>query len=347
MNKFIDISNADYHKHPALSRSQISNFIQAKTPAHYWYENLREGAEGFKGSKATEKGSALHTMYLEPQHFPSETIVAPPSMDPKKGVTEAQWSELIEAANKAYAAILAEGSPEWLAYSESFFDASKQHAFQPMAGKKKTQVMATFLKQRAELTRKHFFYFNEFAQIVEMSKALWDNQPKLSEQIRTKGLIEKSSFWTDKETGLELRLRFDCLLGNRLIDVKSTKDASPSKFYWSAIKDFRYDIQDAYYRMGLKAFGIEIPFMEFLCVENQPKKLPGVALYRIDEDQQKIADAELRQALRDYAECKSSNNWPGYSDELQSLSRDYDRAMTTPMDVEPLEQSLSKYVVTE
>ncbi len=66
-----DMSNADYHAHPAISKSGLDKIAQS--PAHYKYYK----ENGSDETKAMTFGSAFHTMILEPEKVADSLIVLP------------------------------------------------------------------------------------------------------------------------------------------------------------------------------------------------------------------------------------------------------------------------------
>lgn len=130
---------------------------------------------------------------------------------------------------------------------------------------------------------------------------------------------ELSALWTDKETGLRCKARFDvwCPALDLAMDLKSTADAS-RKAFTSAIVRFGYFNQGAWYLDALAALGEPTESFVFGAFE---KKQPfGVAPYRIDEPSLELGTRQNRDALRLYAECSERGEWPGYSPEIEDIS---------------------------
>lgn len=72
------LPNADYHAHPAISKSGLDRL--AKSPAHYkWYKE-----NGTEETPALVFGRAFHTMILEPEKGADEIVVLPDSWLTKK-----------------------------------------------------------------------------------------------------------------------------------------------------------------------------------------------------------------------------------------------------------------------
>lgn len=140
---------------------------------------------------------------------------------------------------------------------------------------------------------------------------------------------EVSMFWQDAETGIWLRGRMDAMTlaysMPTIVDVKTTKDASPEAFAKS-VADYGYHRQDPHYREGLAAcLGCkwdEIDFV-FAVVETEPPYL--VATYRVSDgtdgrpDDVGLGREQNRIAREIYRACSESGIWPGYSEEIEDL----------------------------
>jgi hypothetical protein len=76
-----ELSNADYHRHPAISKSHLDKV--AKSPAHYWAHYLDPDREPVEPTAAMVLGTALHTAVLEP-HLWGEQFLTAPTDAPKR-----------------------------------------------------------------------------------------------------------------------------------------------------------------------------------------------------------------------------------------------------------------------
>ena len=126
------------------------------------------------------------------------------------------------------------------------------------------------------------------------------------------GKPETSIWWDDPDTGMRCKCRPDWSNGGLCVDLKTTTDASPKGFARSVV-NFRYHVQAAHYL----AAGLFDQFV-FIAVE---KEAPfAVACYELDADAlaegQRLRDRDLQRI----ANCRAMAAWPGYGDELQTLS---------------------------
>lgn len=139
------------------------------------------------------------------------------------------------------------------------------------------------------------------------------------------GQAEVSAFWTDSETDVKCRARFDWLPekvdGKRLIvpDLKTAATAAPSEFAKSAAR-FGYYAQQEHYRDGLMALGIDDdPAFLFVVIEKEAPYLVTVAQFAVPSDV-KLARAAVDRARRIFAECTATDTWPGYPTGVNDLS---------------------------
>lgn len=118
-----------------------------------------------------------------------------------------------------------------------------------------------------------------------------------------------------------LKARFDALDLQRgcVVDVKSTRDASPDAFAWHA-EEYGYYTQGALYRYAAHRAGWpSIEHHAIIAVENAPPW--GVCVYRLMDSDLSDAWEEAMPHLRTLAECHRTGQWPGSPDTVQDLVR--------------------------
>jgi hypothetical protein len=132
------------------------------------------------------------------------------------------------------------------------------------------------------------------------------------------GKAEQSFFARDPETGVMCRTRVDWMPdvadGGRVlvVDAKTTRDAHPVRFAKS-MTDFGYHQQGPFYGDVLSWLGLDHgqpPRFVLVAQEKEPPYLVTIA----EPDEQAIEwGRELnRMALRTYARCTETGEWPGY-----------------------------------
>lgn len=140
--------------------------------------------------------------------------------------------------------------------------------------------------------------------------------------LATQGLREVSALWQHTPDGaapLRCKARLDHLSTERglIVDLKTTRDASPAAFERSLF-NFGYHRQAAFYIHGMAALGYPIHDFAFICVEKTPPY--GVAVYRIASEAVEAGWQQLQPLIATYAACRATDRWPGYPDEIQSIT---------------------------
>ena len=130
-------------------------------------------------------------------------------------------------------------------------------------------------------------------------------------ELLSVGLAEQSVWWDDPATGLRCKCRPDWINGLTFVDLKTTTDASAD--FARSVAQYRYHVQQAHYLQS----HIADRFI-FLAVE---KTFPyAVGVYELDADAVAVGE-QLRQSnLQAIANCKDAQAWPGYTDQIQTLS---------------------------
>lgn len=127
-----------------------------------------------------------------------------------------------------------------------------------------------------------------------------------------------TAVWLDPATGLLCKGRIDgdCPELSTLIDLKSSADASRREFERSIFK-FGYHRQAAMYLDACKALGAPRDHFAFVVVE---KTAPyAVAVYRLKDDVIELGRRENAALLSLYAQCLSTDTWPGYPAGVQDI----------------------------
>lgn len=140
-----------------------------------------------------------------------------------------------------------------------------------------------------------------------------------------RGVPERSLFWTDERTGQTLRARPDWLRPAEgdvpclVVDYKTTTDASPRTLR-STVARLHYEQQDAWYRQGVRALGIdEAPRFVFVFQEKDAPYV--VTVVELDEEARQVGERRNAAAVDLFRECERTGSWPGYADtDIVSLS---------------------------
>jgi len=93
------MENADYHAHPAISKSHLD--LIARSPLHYWARYIDPKRVIPEPTPAMRLGSALHTHVLELDKWDHEYAVAPDGIDRRFKAGKEAWAAFeADAAGK-------------------------------------------------------------------------------------------------------------------------------------------------------------------------------------------------------------------------------------------------------
>ena len=171
----------------------------------------------------------------------------------------------------------------------------------------------------AAAKRKTVITADDAEQVMAMGRAIM-RHPAAAMLLGVPGKAETTHMWTDAATGLECKCRPDWLTddGSIVVDLKTTKDASPRGFKQS-VANYRYHVQAAWYLHGLEqATGKRPDQFIFICVESTAPY--AVAVYAADVE---MIERGHDQAMRDLAKlavCRAADHWPSYSDQIEIIS---------------------------
>lgn len=147
--------------------------------------------------------------------------------------------------------------------------------------------------------------------------------PAAAELLERVEYRELSLVWDDPDSGLRCKARLDCWLPalRTIVDLKSTLNASPESFAWSARK-FGYHRQAALYEEAVETLAgyPALPANEhyvFIAYEKEPPWPVGV--YRLGSRSLAAGAAEAYALRAKYAECVRLDYWPAYSNEIEDI----------------------------
>jgi exodeoxyribonuclease VIII len=91
------MENADYHAHPAISKSHLD--LIARSPLHYWARYIDPKRVIPEPTPAMRIGSAVHTHVLELHKWDAEYTVAPDGLDRRYKAGKEAWAAFEAEAN--------------------------------------------------------------------------------------------------------------------------------------------------------------------------------------------------------------------------------------------------------
>lgn len=132
---------------------------------------------------------------------------------------------------------------------------------------------------------------SEFAQCMAIQNAV--RRDPIAAPYLMRGLAEQTIEWTDPVTGIKCKGRTDWL-SRALVDLKTTKNASPEGFAREAW-NYGYGTQLAFYSDGLVACGEPARPVVIIAVEAAPPH--PVVVYRLTDDMLERGREEYRALL--------------------------------------------------
>lgn len=116
--------------------------------------------------------------------------------------------------------------------------------------------------------------------------------------------------------GIPCKAKLDCFAHGFVIDLKSTKDASPESFQRDFVK-YGYHIQGAFYRRAAKALGMDCRGFAIIATENSAPFCSAV--YELSENALRLGDQIINRLLPVWQECQKTNEYPGYPEVITTL----------------------------
>lgn len=135
-------------------------------------------------------------------------------------------------------------------------------------------------------------------------------------KLLSSGKPELAGYWTDKETGINLRIKTDFLAFDLgvLTDVKTCQDVRWEMFRKS-VENYRYDIQMAMYNDGVKNItGMEPKNRAWLVVESEEPHESRI--HEVGPMYEEIGQFEYRKCLRKLADALDKGVFDQGSDEI-------------------------------
>jgi hypothetical protein len=161
----------------------------------------------------------------------------------------------------------------------------------------------------------------DFQRVTDMVAAI-KAHPVAGALILAEGDAEQSLFWIDQATGVWCRARHDKAIRDRngrlvIVDLKTCENAADAGIQKS-VANYGYHQQGAHYSDAAVALGLgEDPGFVFIFVEKSPPHLINVV--QLDDEAMEVGRRRNAAALRIYAECTKTGEWPGYDPEITEV----------------------------
>jgi exodeoxyribonuclease VIII len=164
-----------------------------------------------------------------------------------------------------------------------------------------------------EASNKLILSSSDFEAVQGMSQSVLNHET--ASKLLAAGDPEVSVF-TDIE-GIPAKARLDWYRNGIILDLKTTTAADPESFSKSCA-NFSYAIQASFYMDVCAAAGIEAHTFIFVCVESTAPF--SVAIYELDDISLDWGRDHYRSSLNKYRECMALNEFPGFPNEIQTIS---------------------------
>ncbi len=302
---------SSYYKIKALSHSMLSCLAQNPMECRMRYVDDPPTLPK-KDSAAFAMGHAVHCLALEPERFDERFVVvekvlsanstagqiAAFVLDEKTTGQDLPWIAKPEGINRRTKA----GQAEWDEFVSDC--ALKDLKIVDDSDFTKAMDYVDLVKGKTVLDEQ------DHADAVACVQAL-NNHPEfatiMAQPRRVEVPFEFDLF------GHKFKAKPDCIVDSMklIVDIKTTDDASPHRWQWSAV-DYGYHRQNAIYREALRNDTGEWYRFVFAVVE-KPKPStrgipPTVALYELDPDTVLMGYEDTQRLVQDY-EDRTANGW--------------------------------------
>jgi exodeoxyribonuclease VIII len=169
----------------------------------------------------------------------------------------------------------------------------------------------------AQKLSKKILFESDLERIKNMSEALLKHSRV--KDLMSGGKPEQVMYWTmETSTGglVECKAKVDYIRDGCVLDLKTTKNASKDDFTKS-IHNYRYHIQDGFYRLGANALTDMEHEFYFIAVESEPPH--GVNVFSLGEKTRNLAYSEIHKLVDRYEECLKTNYWPFYPQDIHCV----------------------------
>jgi exodeoxyribonuclease VIII len=134
------MENADYHAHPAISKSHLD--LIARSPLHYWARYIDPKRVAPAPTPQMRLGTALHTHVLELSRWDDEIAVAPADINRKTKLGREEWAAF-EAAAATKTVITADDAEQVMAMGRAVMRHPAAAMLLGLQGKAETTHMWT------------------------------------------------------------------------------------------------------------------------------------------------------------------------------------------------------------
>jgi hypothetical protein len=301
----------DYYANKALSHSKLS--CLAQNPVEFKMRYVDDPPTlPPKESDAFAMGHAVHCLALEPEKFDERFVVVAETLSTRSTAGEiAHW--LLDLNNEAM-------EFPWVCRPEGMERRTKAGQEEYNQWAQSCERSGLTIVDRCDIDKAQ-----KYVKLVK-GKTVLDWQDHQDAIACVQALNNHAEFATimSQPKRVEVPFEFD-LFGHRfkakpdcivdsmrlIVDIKTTDDASPHKWQWSAV-DYGYHRQNWIYREALSETGHDYRFVFAVVEKPRPSTRgipPTVALYEFDTDAMNMGYQDTRNLVVEYEHRLKTNNW--------------------------------------
>jgi exodeoxyribonuclease VIII len=196
----------------------------------------------------------------------------------------------------------------------------RDYVLAPKVDRRTTVGKAAWATFEAENAGKELLDRDDFDLVLGIRDAVWAH-PTAKALLSGAGHCEVGAVWKHERTGLACKGMMDRIGAHGgwtwIVDLKTCEDASPAGFARS-VANYAYHAQAAFYLGGCNAIAPMKRRFTWIAVEKKPPY--AVAVYEPDSIALDTGERRCEDWLDAYAECRRTDVWPGYPDDIQSIA---------------------------
>ena len=131
------------------------------------------------------------------------------------------------------------------------------------------------------------------------------------------GFSEVTYIWKEGETYCRIRVDWICNERIIILDYKTSSVPANPESYSRIVVNNGLDIQDSFYRRGVREVENTEPAFIFMVQEVEPPHL--CSFIELDMQFRDMGEQKVKRGLHLWRECMKSGKWPGYSEGIYTI----------------------------
>lgn len=170
--------------------------------------------------------------------------------------------------------------------------------------------------------------YEQDRKVRAMAKALREDEYVSALLDPDHGRAEVAIFWIDPETGVWCRMKTDWLPEPNahgevtVVDYKTVGRQAHVSVFARQLFDLGYYLQNVWYRAGVAAIPTLSPYRPptFVWIVQETEPPFAAQIFELDPLDEHWGEKQMRRALRLYARCTATGQWPGHPRGIQRVS---------------------------